>query len=663
MTSEETIRLLIVDDEQDVTESLCYMLRKEGYEIQTANHASEALEIARHVVVDVMITDIRMPDMDGLELLREMRKLNQDTMVIAISAHGSLDTAVEFMREGGVDFLQKPVGNEALRLAIRSAVEKWRLRRDLRLANEELTRAKLSAEKAFKGRSEFLANMSHEIRTPLNAIVGLSHLLGDSTLTDEQKDYVKTVQLSGEALLDIVTNILSMTKIESGRLELEAIPFDLRDCVETALNMVAPKAVEKGVELIYEVDPKVPYSVVGDLGRVRQILVNLLNNALKFTDKGEVILSARAGEYDGDGCLIYFSVVDTGIGVEPENIHRIFDPFKQADSSMTRKYGGTGLGLSICRELCGMMGGALSVQSQVGVGSKFDFHIRVKKSTNPTVPVAFRIPLTGHGVLLSVGNRALYEVLARVLEKWGMQVVSCCSEKELQQLTESECSSVEVCLVDNTIVDRIPHWTDRLDERLSAGACPFVHLASLGAEKADVEMDAWLVKPVPFRKLRATLVRILLGDTALENLEEDRDTKTGVLDVPVNILLAEDNLVNQKVALKMLEKVGLKADLASDGNEVIRMIQSKEYDIILMDVQMPGKDGLETTGDIRKMGKTVYIAGMTAHVLPEDRNHCIEVGMDDYIPKPVRPAFLYGALRKAQKTIQQRREAAAGLAG
>ncbi|MDD4735052.1 MAG: response regulator [Kiritimatiellae bacterium] len=663
MTSEETARLLIVDDERDVTESLCYMLRKQGYEIQTANHALEALEIAGRFVVDVMITDIRMPDMDGLELLREIRKLNQDTMVIAVSAHGSLDTAVEFMREGGVDFLQKPVSNDALRLAIRSAVEKWRLRRDLRLANEELRKAKGSAEKAFKARSEFLANMSHEIRTPLNAIVGLTHLLVDSALTVEQKDYVKTIQLSGEALLDIVTNILSMTKIESGRLELESIPFDLRACAETALNMMAPKSVEKGLELIYDVDPQVPYSVLGDMGRVHQILVNLLNNALKFTEQGEVILSIRMGECDKERCLIHFTVGDTGIGIDPDNMNRIFDSFKQADSSMTRKYGGTGLGLSICRELCGMMGGTLSVESQVGVGSRFHFQIAVKNVSEEKMPVAFSIPVTGHCVLLSVGNRALYEVMERVLEKWGMRVVGCRSEEELAKLTEAELSGVEVCIVDNTIVDLIPRWIDRLDERVAQGTCPFVYLTSLGAEKVDVEMDAWLVKPVPFWKLRATLVRLLVGAAAMENMEEDVESKTGVLDVPVNILLAEDNLVNQKVALKMLAKVGLKADLAVDGNEVIKQIQSKDYDIILMDVQMPGKDGLETTVEIRRMGKTVYIAGMTAHVLPEDRDNCIDVGMDDYIPKPVRPAFLYEALRKAQKTIQRRRQNAAETAG
>ena len=657
MSSEETIRLLIVDDEPDVTESLCYMLRKQPYEVQTANHAHEALDIARRYNVDVMITDIRMPDMDGLELLREIRKINPDTMVIAISAHSNLDTAVEFMKEGGVDFLQKPVSNETLRLAIRSAIEKWRLRRDLRLTNIELRKAKEVAESAVRVRSEFLANMSHEIRTPMNAVVGLAHLLADSRLTEEQRDYVRTIQMSGEVLLDIINNILSMSKIESGRLELESIPFDLRVCAESALNMIAPKAVEKGLELIYDVDPAVPFTVIGDPGRVRQIMVNLLNNAVKFTEQGEIILSIRPGIRNGGRSTIHVAVTDTGIGVDPKKIDRIFDPFKQADSSTTRKFGGTGLGLSICKELCAMMGGALSVESTEGAGSHFHFHIEVRLPAEEHIPPVFQISVADRAVLLSIGNRSLYEVISRVLGKWGMRVISCCSQDELAGLSPGDAAiSGGVCVVDNTMVERIPRWLDQLRTLCEGTQIPLVYLTTIGTEKVGEKVDAWLAKPVRLWKLRETMVRLLFGEQASAEMEGTRDQGHGVLDIPITILLAEDNLVNQKVALKMLAKVGLTADVVANGQDAVQRIREKKYDLILMDIQMPGKDGLEATVEIRKDGNAAYIAGMTAHVLPEDRNRCITAGMDDYIPKPIKPALLYETIRRAQKIIQRRRQ-------
>lgn len=309
-----------------------------------------------------------------------------------------------------------------------------------------------------------------------------------------------------------------------------------------------------------------------------------------------------------------------------------------------------------------MMGGALSVESTEGVGSRFHFHIEVRLPAEEQIPPVFQISVANRTVLLSIGNRSLYEVISRVLGKWGMRVISCCSQEELDGLSPGDTSVAGgVCVVDNTMVERIPRWLDQLQTLCEGSRIPLVYLTTIGTEKVGEKVDAWLAKPVRLWKLRETLVRLLFGEQAAAGMESTRDQGHGVLDIPITILLAEDNLVNQKVALKMLAKVGLTADVVANGQDAVQRIREKKYDLILMDIQMPGKDGLEATVEIRKEGTPAYIAGMTAHVLPEDRNRCITAGMDDYIPKPIKPALLYETIRRAQKIIQQRRQTASLL--
>ena len=921
--TDKRLTLLIVDDEPEVTDALCYMLRKLPYDITAVNHAHEALTRAREKKVDILITDIRMPDMDGLELLREMRKMNPATMVLAVSAHSDLDTAVEFMREGGVDFLQKPVSNETLRMAILSAAEKWQLRHELHLKKSELEKARETlllnqnrlqeseakyrllaqnaadviwtvtpeliftyvspsvqsvlgydeqdligrnilefiddgrrnrarmylqrdiqtnglmspktsnryelemvqksggriwsetittpiydadgnltgiqgvlrdvtdqknaemqmrahlqfmetllntipnpvffkdeagrfrgcnrqfadevlrvpyeqiigrtmlefdsaftqeertrfhvgdlhllshpgvfseevelyqadddiryyiiyratytkitgevagmvgimlditrrkkieqdlknakevAESAARVKSDFLANMSHEIRTPLNAIIGISGILAETNLTDEQKEYSNTIVTSSDLLLSVIDNVLNMAKIESGAIELENMPYDVRKCAESALDIVVPAAVEKGIELIYDLGANVPRSVIGDLGRLRQIIVNLLNNAVKFTDRGHVILSVTAGEQTENRCSIQFSIKDTGIGIEQEQQLRIFDPFRQADTSTTRKYGGTGLGLSICRDLCQMMGSRLELQSTPGVGSEFRFEITVNLAD--VKPTSEDTALQGRTVLVMVRDRALERVLTRTLSNWGVTVEHCSDKARLEGCLNGSVPQ-NALLLDSAVSGDIQAYAEAAQK---AGAA-VIMLTNVGEDKTahPVCIDCYQSKPVKPWLLRNNLKEVLLHKTdSVPAVEKKAPLK---LEHSLRVLLAEDNLVNQRVAVSMLRKMGITAVTAGTGQEVLDAVKESEYDVILMDIQMPVMDGIEATIALRQMKVPVYIIGMTAHVMPEDRNRSIAAGMDAYLTKPVRRERLAEALQEAGRVLQTR---------
>lgn len=680
MEQQEKVNLLLVDDRPENLLSLESILESPGLNFFKATSGEEALKLLLEEEFALVILDVQMPGMDGFETAELMRGTVRTKYIpiIFVTAISKEDKHIfKGYWAGGVDYMFKPLEPYILKTKVNIFVELYQQRKEIARqkdqilsqrdqlveANNQLTKAKKEAERANRAKSEFLARMSHDIRTPMNGIIGFTEMLLESDMTDEQMDYTKTIQQSGESLLTLLNDILDLSKIEAGKLTFDSIDFDPELTIFNICELFQPRVGTKPVELICRVDEKVPAFVKSDPGRFRQVIVNLMGNAVKFTEKGEIELFLDLDEENEREVTLHVTVRDTGIGIPKNKLKQIFEAFKQADNSTTSRYGGSGLGLSICKQIATLMNGEIWVESVVGRGSTFHFSARMEKSQRQPMQEEMPESLAGKRALVVDGNPVNTQIISHALEQVDMEIdLVGKPEDAIARLNKGlkNGKAYDICMINIQSLQESGLDLAKEIRGLHSPVSGIILLAYCSTNTIRCKkfresgFNGFLPPPI-YKKTIHKMVGHLF---ARKQKSDDKNqpgglvTRHSILEEKkhsLHILLVEDNPINVKLAVRLLEMAGYQVTVANNGKQAVERYSKNpsRFHLIFMDIQMPQMNGLQATEAIRKKGYTeIPIVAMTAQAMQGDREKCLESGMNDYISKPIKREMVYQMVKK-----------------